>query len=192
VPVRAPSADQHPTVRAAAGGGPAGAAQRAPAEEDATGPAGVPGRVERRVVRGEEEKPSRRGQLAGVGRGRGVPQRVVVTSPKTRAVARWGSSGTREIDEQTALGEVYMGALIRAQLRLSLFVCTLIAFVVGGLPMVFWLSGTVRGARVLGLPVPWLLLAVALYPAFAACGWWYVRQAEATERDFAEMVERRR
>ncbi|GAA3211937.1 hypothetical protein [Actinocorallia longicatena] len=119
------------------------------------------------------------------------PSRVTVTSPKTRAVARWGGRGTREIDEQTALGEVYMRSLIRAQLRLSLFVCTLLVLVVGGLPLLFWLSGSVRQGRLAGLPVPWLLLAVLLYPLFALCGWWYVRQAEANERDFADLVDRR-
>ncbi|WP_460370573.1 hypothetical protein, partial [Actinocorallia lasiicapitis] len=119
------------------------------------------------------------------------PQRTVVTSPKTRAAPRWGGPGTREIDEQTALGEVYMRALVRAQLRLSLFVCTLLVLVVGGLPLLFWLSSAAGEARLLGLPVPWLLLAVVLYPLFAGIGWWYVRQAEGNERDFADLVDRK-
>lgn len=119
-------------------------------------------------------------------------RRVVVTSPRTRAAVRRYSSGALEIDEQTRLGEVYMSALVRSQLRLSLFVCTLLVVVVGGLPLVFFLARPVREAEVLGLPLPWLLLAVLLYPLFAACGWWYVWQAERNERDFAEMVERHR
>lgn len=118
-------------------------------------------------------------------------ERVVVTSPRTRATARLRNPGTREIDEQTALGEVYMRALVRSQLRLSLFVCTLLSAVVGGLPLLFLMARPVREATLFGVPVPWLLLGVLLYPLFAACGWWYVRQAEANERDFADLVDRR-
>jgi hypothetical protein len=118
-------------------------------------------------------------------------KRVTVTSPRTRAATRPYSPGTQEIDEQTRLGEVYMTALVRSQLRLSLFVCTLLAIVVGGLPLIFMLVGPVREARVLGLPLPWLLLAVLIYPLFVGTAWWYVRQAERNERDFTELVDRR-
>jgi len=41
---------------------------------------------------------------------------------------------------------------------------------------------------VLGLPVPWLLLGVVVYPALLGLGWVYVRRAERNERDFAELV----
>lgn len=118
-------------------------------------------------------------------------RRVRVTSPRTGAERRRPSPGTREIDEQTRLGEVYMSALVRSQLRLSLFVCTLLALLVGGLPLLLLLVPPLREARLLGLPVPWLLLAVAVYPVFAGLGWWYVRQAEHNEKDFEELVERR-
>ena len=117
-------------------------------------------------------------------------RRVAVTSPRTGAARRRHNPGTREIDEQTRLGEVYMRSLVRTQLRLSLFVCALLALLVGGIPLVL-LVPPVREARVLGLPLPWLLLACAVYPVFAGIGWWYVRQAERNERDFAELVERR-
>ncbi|MEO5875274.1 MAG: hypothetical protein ABIQ26_09795 [Streptosporangiaceae bacterium] len=118
-------------------------------------------------------------------------RRVTVTSPRTRAATRRYSPGTREIDEQTRLGEVYMSALVRSQLRLSLFVCTLLLVVVGGLPLLFLLVRPVREARLMGFPLPWVLLAVLLYPLFVGIGWWYVRQAERNERDFTELVDRR-
>jgi hypothetical protein len=117
-------------------------------------------------------------------------RRVVVTSPRRGVARRRPHAGTREIDEQTRLGEVYMSALVRSQLRLSLFVCTLLALVIGGLPLLLLFVPPVREARLLGLPLPWVLLAGAVYPVFAGIGWWYVRQAERNERDFADLVER--
>jgi hypothetical protein len=120
-----------------------------------------------------------------------IPGRVVITSPRTRAATRPRHPGTREIDEQTRLGEVYMRSLVRSQLRLAVSVCLVVAGVAGGLPALFALSPGLRALRLLGVPLPWVLLAGLIYPMFVACAWWYVRQAEHTERDFAELVDRR-
>jgi len=119
------------------------------------------------------------------------PRRVVVTSPRTSAARRPRYPLTREIDEQTKLGEIYMRSLIRTQLRLALFVCSLLGLVVGGLPLLFLLVPQISSVRLLGIPLPWAVLAVLIYPAFVAVGWFYVRQAERNERDFADLVERR-
>ncbi len=126
----------------------------------------------------------------GPASGRTPPKRVLVTSPRTRAARRPRRPVTREIDEQTGLGEAYMRSLMRAQLRLSLGVCGLLGAAVGGLPLLFVLVPRLRELQVLGLPLPWLLLAGLVYPAFVGCGWWYVHQAERNERDFAELVDR--
>ena len=120
-----------------------------------------------------------------------LPRRVLVTSPRTRA--RRSSPGRpvrREIDEQTGLGEVYMGLLVRAQLRLALVVCLVLATLVAGLPLLFTVEPTLRAVRVLGLPLPWLLLGGAVYPFLLVAAWGYVRAAERNEREFAELVER--
>jgi hypothetical protein len=119
------------------------------------------------------------------------PRRVVVTSPRTSAARRPRYPLTREIDEQAKLGEIYMRSLIRTQLRLALFVCSLLGLVVGGLPLLFLLVPQISSVRLLGIPLPWAVLAVLIYPAFVAVGWFYVRQAERNERDFADLVERR-
>ena len=42
--------------------------------------------------------------------------------------------------------------------------------------------------RVLGVPLPWLLLGVVVYPFLVLLGWLYVRRAERNERDFADLV----
>jgi hypothetical protein len=97
---------------------------------------------------------------------------------------------TRDIDEQTQLGEVYVASLVRAQLRLALTVCSVFGCLLGGLPLLFALQPAFRDLRMLGAPLAWLVLGVVVYPALLAGGWFYVRQAERNERDFADLVER--
>ncbi|SDH51683.1 hypothetical protein [Nonomuraea jiangxiensis] len=122
---------------------------------------------------------------------RETPRRVAVTSPRTAATRRPRYPATREIDEQTRLGEVYMRSLLRTQFRLALFVCTALACVVGGLPLLFLLIPELTSAHLLGVPLPWAVLAGLVYPAFIVGAWLYVRHAERNERHFAELVERR-
>lgn len=141
----------------------------------------------------EPDKPSRISDLLRVTRTADAdrPRRVVVTSPRTAAARRPRQPLTREIDEQTEVGAVYMRSLIQTQFRLALFVCTVLACVVGGLPLLFLLVPELRAVHVLGLPMPWVVLAGLIYPAFVIGAWLYVRQAERNERHFAELVERR-
>ncbi|MGH3341606.1 MAG: hypothetical protein ACRDPK_01745 [Carbonactinosporaceae bacterium] len=118
-------------------------------------------------------------------------RRVVVTNPRTRASRRPRPYPVaREIDEQTELGEVYVRSLVRTQLRLGLLVCAVMGGLLGGLPLLFALLPALREVRVLGIQLPWLLLGVLVYPVLIAAAWYYVRQAERNERDFAELVER--
>ena len=121
-----------------------------------------------------------------------APKRVRVTSPRMRAATPGPRrAATEDIDEQTGIGELYMRSLVRSQLRLGLGV--LAAFVVSlcGLPLLFALAPAVREVDVLGVPLPWVLLGVAAYPAIGVAAWAYVHAAERAERDFAELVQRR-
>ncbi len=119
------------------------------------------------------------------------PSRVRVTSPLVgarRSPTR--RPATREIDEQTAIGEVYMRSLLRSQLRLALGVLGATAVLLGGLPMLFAAAPAVADTRVLGLPLRWLLLAVLVYPALWLACRSYVRQAERNEAEFTDLIER--
>jgi len=60
----------------------------------------------------------------------------------------------------------------------------------GLLPLLFTIQPELGRARVLGLGLPWFLLCVATFPMLLLAGWFYVRQAERSEREFAELVER--
>lgn len=117
-------------------------------------------------------------------------RRVAVTSPHTAATRRPRFPATREIDEQTDLGEVYMRSLLRTQFRLAMFVCTVLACVVCGLPLLFLLIPELAEVDMLGIPLPWAVLAGLIYPAFVIGAWLYVRQAERNERHFADLVDR--
>jgi hypothetical protein len=95
----------------------------------------------------------------------------------------------RDIDEQTELGLVLVRSLVRAQLTLALRLAAVFLCVLGGLPLLFAVSPSVSGARLLGIDLPWLLLGVLVFPLFIAGGWLYVRMSERNERDFVEIVE---
>ena len=107
-----------------------------------------------------------------------------------RAVRTTPRAGTREIDEQTRVGDVLMRSLLRTQLRLGLATLAAIGVLLGGLPLLFALAPRLRAVELLGLPLPWLLLGVLVYPGLVVAAWWYVRGAERNERDFVELVER--
>jgi Na+(H+)/acetate symporter ActP len=54
-----------------------------------------------------------------------------------------------------------------------------------------WRGGLV-GVELFGLPLAWVLLALAVYPFLLTVGWLYVRAAERNEADFADVVQRPR
>ena len=114
-------------------------------------------------------------------------RRVRVTRPPTGRPRR--TSVASEIDAQSELGEVYMSSLVRSQLRLALTVVVVLGATVGVLPVVFQTVPGVRRAHLLGVPLPWLLLGVLVYPVLVALGWVYVRLAERNETAFRDLVD---
>ncbi|MBC7633684.1 MAG: hypothetical protein H7290_19860 [Flavobacterium sp.] len=112
-----------------------------------------------------------------------------MTNPLTSAPSRVRRSVGQEIDESTGIGEVYMRSLIRSQLRAALTVASTLVLSIGALPLVFWAFDSVTEATLFGIPLPWLVLGVFVYPCLFALGWLYLRQVERAERDFTELVE---
>jgi hypothetical protein len=120
------------------------------------------------------------------------PPRVRITHQRTDAVRRAPHRPpAREIDEQTRLGDVYMLSLIRSQRRLAVTVCTGIALLLVGTALVGAFVPGFATVRVFGVPLPWLVLGLLVYPALIGLGWYNVRSAERTERTFLELVRRR-
>ena len=116
------------------------------------------------------------------------PPRVRVTGPPRRRADVVRSTGTREIDAETALGEVFMRSLLREQLLLAVRVLVGLARSLGLLPVLFHLVPSLGDVHVGSMPLAWLLLGVLTYPWLVLLGWFYVRRSEANERDFADLV----
>ncbi|WP_234538305.1 hypothetical protein [Streptomyces shenzhenensis] len=119
-------------------------------------------------------------------------RRVTVTHPRTRA-ARPGrpNAAVRDVHEQTPLGEVYVEALMRTQLRLALLVCGAVCLPLACLPLLLLGHlGAPPGIRLWGVGLPWLVLGLPVYVLLVTAGLCYLRRAERHERDFVEHVHR--
>jgi hypothetical protein len=118
-----------------------------------------------------------------------VPRRVRVTSPRREARRRGARRpAALELEEQTGLGEVYLSALLRAQLRLSVAILLATGVVVLGLPAVLVLVPVTRTLQVGPIPLPWLAIGVLIYPVVLVAARIYVHQAERIEREFADLM----
>ncbi|WP_306824820.1 hypothetical protein [Nocardioides massiliensis] len=113
-----------------------------------------------------------------------------MTSPRARRPRPPRRTGVAEIDRQSLVGEVYMTSLLRAQLRLAVIVLVALTVTVGALPLVFLQFPGLNDILVLGMPLPWVMLAFGIYPVLVVLGWLYVRAAERNEQAFADVVER--
>jgi len=119
-------------------------------------------------------------------------RRVAVRNPRGRATrsTKPGERALAELKEQTEVGEVLLRSLTRAQLMLAVRVFAVFGFFLLGLPALFATYPDLVDFRVLGLPLPWLVLGGAVYPLLVLLAFLYVRQAERNERDFVEFIER--
>lgn len=115
------------------------------------------------------------------------PVRVRVTGPPRRTHSPRARTG--DIDEQTPLGTVYLGSLLREQLALAVRILGVLALTVGSLPLLFHLFPSLADRDVLGLPLAWLLLGVLVYPWLVLLGLRFVRRAERNERDFVLLLQ---
>ncbi|WP_307833216.1 hypothetical protein [Pimelobacter simplex] len=111
-----------------------------------------------------------------------------VTGPPRHTPAGRAASRLGDVREQTALGDVYLRSLLRAQLGLAVRLLVLLAVTLGVLPLAFHLWPSLSDVRPLGLPLPWLLLGVLVHPFLLLLAWRYVRRAERNERVFADLV----
>lgn len=98
---------------------------------------------------------------------------------------------SEEIDAQTMLGEALLRSLMRAQLRLAVGVLVLLGVTLGALPLLFDVVPAFRRLHVLGIPLPWLLLGVLVYPVLLGLGWFYLRYAERIEAGFVRLLSDR-
>jgi uncharacterized membrane protein (DUF485 family) len=119
-------------------------------------------------------------------------RRERITHPRTDAVRRVPTRpASHEIGEQTQVGAVYMDSLIRSQRRLAVIVCFTIAVLLFGTALLGAFAPTFARLRLLGVPLPWVVLGVLVYPVLIALAAYTVRQAERNEHAFTELVRHR-
>jgi hypothetical protein len=112
-----------------------------------------------------------------------MTERVRITHPRTEAARRVATRApTREIDEQTAIGDLYMESLIRSQRTLAVIVCLLVAGLLMGTALIGAVLPAWGDVRVLGLALPWMVLGFAVYPVLIALAAVVVHQAERPSR----------
>ena len=111
------------------------------------------------------------------------------SSPGPRREREPAGDRLRELREQTQVGAVFLGALMRRQLRLSLAVAATFVAVLGIQPVLPVLWPQYGAMTVLGLPLPWLVLGVLTYPVLVVLGLLYVRRADGVDDDFTDLLE---
>jgi hypothetical protein len=117
------------------------------------------------------------------------PARVRVTGPRSAPGRRTPRTAAPEIDAQTEVGEIFVRSLLHAQLRTAAATLGLVALLVGSLPLVFALWPGLVSHELLGMPVPWVVLAFGVYPVLLLLGVAHVRRTERIEDDFTDVVE---
>jgi hypothetical protein len=113
------------------------------------------------------------------------PRRVAVTSPQTR-IALAGRRAPPARAPRLTPDELEVAEQVRHR-QLHRAVTALLAgaaFLVG-LPLLLYLVPELDDARLAGVPVSWLAVAVLPWPVLAGMAWWQLRRAETAE-DTAE------
>jgi hypothetical protein len=95
----------------------------------------------------------------------------------------------RELEEQTPVGEIFLAALMRRQLSLSLQVAAALAVALGSQPLLAWLWPAYGQLQLFGIPLPWVVLGAGSYPLLVAMGLYYVRHAETIDDEFSDLIE---
>ncbi|GAA0898036.1 hypothetical protein [Virgisporangium aurantiacum] len=119
------------------------------------------------------------------------PDRVRIVLADAARARRAGQVRT-ELAEQSGVGEALLTGLMRAQLGLALRLALVVAVGLGGLPLLFVVAPAVAEASLFGVTLPWLLLGLVAYPFLFVVGATYVWLSERTEREFAELVDRKK
>jgi hypothetical protein len=84
-----------------------------------------------------------------------------------------------------------MSSLIRSQRRLAVVVCGAVAAMLVGTALLGALAPGFVRLHVAGIPLPWVILAVLIYPLLIGLAAYTVRHSEQNERAFTQLVRRR-
>lgn len=119
------------------------------------------------------------------------PPRVRVTRTRRRVDTGARTTVREEIAGDSDLGTTYVSSLVRAQRQLSFGVLVVGILTLGALPLLFALVPATRSLTVAGMPLPWLVLGLLVYPVVVLTARWYTRASERIESDFSDLVGHR-
>jgi hypothetical protein len=94
-----------------------------------------------------------------------------------------------DLEEQSNLGTALVRDLVRAQLRAATGLACLTAAFLAAVPLLGYLLPAFSRARLLGVPLPWLVIGVLPFPLLFLVGYAFNRVAERNEREFVAMAE---
>jgi hypothetical protein len=93
-----------------------------------------------------------------------------------------------ELADATALGDLYLRRLIRAQLSVSLLALVSFGALLGGLPLMLLLLPGLGDVDVLGVPLPLVLVGVPMFPFMVGLGWLYQHRADGLDATFGDLA----
>ena len=96
---------------------------------------------------------------------------------------------SREMAEQSDVGELFVRSLIRSQLRLAVVVASGFLVILVGIPILFSIFPAINTWTIATVPIPWLLLGLGIYPLVIGCAVLYVRSAGRIEQRFRDLVD---
>ncbi len=121
-----------------------------------------------------------------------MPDRIRITHPRTDAARRMPNRPpSREIDEQTDIGELYMTSLIGSQRALAVGVCLVVFTFLLGIASIAAVFPHWGDIRLFGISLPWVVLGFAVYPVLICLAAYLVRQSDRNEDAFVDLMRRR-
>jgi uncharacterized membrane protein len=103
-------------------------------------------------------------------------------------VSSGGRTPRDELAESTAVGDVYLRRLVRAQLTLSLLAVVAFGALLGALPLALILLPGLDDMLVLGLPAALWIVGAPMFVLLVALGFLYRRRADALDDAFRDLV----
>jgi hypothetical protein len=120
------------------------------------------------------------------------PRRIRVVHPRTEAASQAPvPPAVRVVDGSTDVDDVFVRSLIRGQARIAVLVTAAAAVLLGGIAVLGSVWPVTERTKVAGVPLPWLVLGLLVYPLLLALAWFAVRQAERNEDAFRDVTTRR-
>ena len=110
---------------------------------------------------------------------------IVMTIISLHSIARAARDQPRRAPQRSLFSRINPHVVVLVLLLILLVVG------LGGLPVLLIAFPTTRSLTVIGVPFPWLVLAIAFYPTMWLLARWYAAQSARVERQFRDVLSGR-